>query len=123
MRILLIDDDQDICQLTAKVLTKNGYIVDAFYDAKTAVKHARENKPDLILMDVMLPGLTGPEIVKLLQGDYQFKDVPVIFLTGLVSGDDEESDEGMVVGGMRYQTLGKPYEIEKLLAMVKIHDQ
>jgi CheY-like chemotaxis protein len=120
MRILIIDDDKDLCMLTQKVLTKYGYTVDAFNNAKQGIAYAREHKPNLILMDVMLPGLTGPEIVSYFKEDLQFKDVPVIFLTGLVTGGDKGlEDEGIMVGGVRYQTLGKPYEIERLLSIVK----
>ena len=119
LRILLIDDDKDICQLTQKVLTKSGYAVDAFYDAKQGIAHARGNKPNLILMDIMLPGLSGPEIISALKADLFFKDVPVIFLTGLVSGGEGLEDEGIMVGGVKYQTLGKPYEIDRLLSIVK----
>lgn len=120
MRILLIDDDKDLCQLTQKVLTKFGYAVDAFYDAKSGIKHAREIKPNLILMDVMLPGLSGPEIVTALKAETNFKNVPVVFLTGLVSGGDADLEgEGLMVGGIQYPTLGKPYEIDRLLAVVK----
>jgi len=118
MRILLIDDDQDLCQLTKKVLEMNGYTVDAFFEAASGVKYARQNRPNLILMDIILPGLTGPEIIASLKTDQQFINIPVVFLSALVSGDDVES-EGIMVGGLKYQTIGKPYEIDKLLAIVK----
>ena len=120
MRILVIDDDEDMGQLTQKVLTKNGYVVDVFCDAELGIKNARLKKPNLILMDIMLKGLSGPEIISSLKNDPQFKGVPVVFLTGLVTGGDRSlEDEGIVVGGLKYQTLGKPYEIERLLAIVK----
>jgi len=120
MTILLLDDDKDLCQLTKKVLTTQGYSVDAFCDANAAILHAKTHKPNLILMDIMLPGLSGPEIVKILKEDPQFKQVPVIFLTGLVTGNEKDvEDEGIRVGDVLYQTLGKPYEIERLLSVVK----
>jgi DNA-binding response OmpR family regulator len=123
VRILLIDDDKDICQLTQKALTLHGYKVDAFCDPMAGIKHAQSNKPNLILMDIMLPGLSGPEIIKSLKESPQFKDIPVIFLTGLVTGDENSLEEGIMVGAQMYQTLGKPYEIEKLLAAVKKYAQ
>lgn len=120
MKILLIDDDVDICMLTQKVLEKYGYHVDAFHDAQIGVKHAMQNKPDLILMDIMLPGLSGPEVVSSLKMYSLFKDVPVVFLTSLVSGEEQGvENEGIMAGGTKYPTLGKPYEIERLLAVVK----
>lgn len=120
MKILLIDDDTDLCELTKKVLTKYGHEVAAFYESKAAIAHARQSKPNLILMDIMLPGLSGPEIVKELKADPQFQTVPVVFLTGLVTGEETNfQNEGVAVGGINYPTLGKPYEIEQLLNVVK----
>jgi len=120
MRILLVDDDKDLCQLTKKVLVLQGYTVDAFCDAKLAIDRARENKPDLILMDIMLKGSSGPEIISSLKTDPEFKDVPVVFLTALATGEERSPEGGgLTVGGVRYRTIGKPYEIESLLAAVE----
>lgn len=118
MRILLIDDDKDLCHLTKTALTKHGYEVSAFHNAEDGIKYAKNSHPNLILMDVMLPGLNGAVAVKLLKSDPQLKDIPVIFLTALVLGQ-EKGLEGINVGGLHYQTLGKPYEIETLLGVVK----
>ena len=90
----------------------------AFHEAEAGIKYARNSKPNLILMDVMLPGLSGAEAVKILKSDPQLKSIPVIFLTALVSGQDEGL-KGINVSGLHYQTLGKPYEIEELLKLVK----
>lgn len=119
MKIVIIDDDRDLCLLTQKVLTAHGHNVSAFHDPKLGIKYARESHPNMILMDVMLPGLSGPEIVKSLQADPVLKSVPVVFLTGLVSGGEKNlEDEGIMVGGLKYQTIGKPYEIARLLSVV-----
>ena len=118
MRILLIDDDKDLCHLTKTALSKHGYEVVAFHEAEAGIKYAQNTKPNLILMDVMLPGLGGAEAVKVLKADALLKNVPVVFLTALVSGQ-EKGLEGINVSGLHYQTLGKPYEIETLLEVVK----
>ena len=118
MRILLIDDDKDLCHLTKTTLTKHGYEVSAFHNAEDGIKHAKNFNPGLILMDVMLPGLNGAEAVKHLKSDPQLKNVPIIFLTALVSGQ-EKGLENIKVDGLHYQTLGKPYEIDGLLKIVK----
>lgn len=120
MNILLIDDDPDMCALTSKVLTKFGHVVGAFGNSDAGITYAKQNPVNLILMDIMLPGLSGPEIVKSFQSDARFKNIPVVFLTGLVSGQEKNfQDEGIEVGGIKYPTLGKPYEIEQLLNVVK----
>ncbi len=119
MKIVLIDDDKDLCALTQKVLSAHGHGVNAFYEPKSGMKYAKENVPDVILMDVMLPDLSGPEIVRVLQADPVLKDVPVIFLTALVSGGEKSlENEGIMVGGLKYQTIGKPYEIPRLLDVI-----
>ena len=120
MRIILIDDDKDLCHLTKLALVKNGYQVSAFNDADQGISDARKNKPDLILMDIMLPGMGGPEAVRILQSEANLKNVPVIFLTGLVAGNEATlEDVGLSVSGLNYRVLGKPYEIEKLLEVVR----
>ena len=120
MRILLIDDDKDLCHLTRTALTKQGYEVFAFHDAAAGIKHAQSSKPNLILMDVMLPGVNGAEAVKALKTDAQLQNVPVVFLTALVDGEEKNlEDMGTNVDGLNYRTLGKPYEIEKLLEVVR----
>ena len=118
MRIMLIDDDKDLCHLTKTALIKQGYEVNAFHDAEAGIKYAQNAKPSLILMDVMLPALSGAEAVKALKTDALLRNVPVVFLTALVSGQ-EQGLEGINVSGLHYHTLGKPYEIEKLLEVVK----
>ena len=120
MRILLIDDDKDLCHLTKTALTKHGYEVTAFHEAKAGLKYAKNAKPNLILMDVMLPGMNGAEAVRTLKTDPQLKNVPIVFLTALVAGEETNLEKmGLNVNGLHYYTLGKPYEIEKLLDVVK----
>lgn len=120
MRILLIDDDKDLCHLTRITLIKHGYEVSVFHDAVSGIKHAQSSKPNLILMDVMLPGVSGAEAVKALKADLQLKNIPVVFLTALVTGEEKSLEEaGLNVAGLNYRTLGKPYEIEKLLEVVR----
>ena len=120
MKILLIDDDKDLCQLTKIALLKNGYEVAAFHGAEEGINDARKSKPNLILMDVMLPGLSGAEAVRILQSDSSLRNVPVIFLTALVTGEETKfMNVGLNISGLNYRTLGKPYNIDKLLEVVK----
>ncbi|MBI4309909.1 MAG: response regulator [Candidatus Omnitrophica bacterium] len=119
-RILLIDDDRDMSHLTSTALMKKGHEVLCFQEAKKGIEEAKRQKPHLILMDVMLPGMDGGQAVKQLKMDPDLKDVPVVFLTALVSADKEGPEEvGIKVDGLTYKTLGKPYEIEQLLKTVE----
>jgi len=118
-KILIIDDDHDLANLTKITLTKNGYKVSILHSADNITDEIKTLKPDLILMDIMMPGISGAEAVRNLKGHPQLKSIPVIFLTGLVLGGEEEIEKpGISVDGQMYQTLGKPYEIDELLAVV-----
>lgn len=119
-RILLIDDDFDIRHLTKLALMKHGYQVAAFQNADEGIKDARKNIPDLILMDIMLPEMSGPEAIQILRSEESLKNIPIIFLTALIAGNETPvEDLGLSVGGLNYRMLGKPYEIDKLLEAIK----
>lgn len=122
MNILLIDDDKDLCYLTKTVLAKGGFEVAFFGNAEEGIAYARQNKPNLILMDVMLPGVGGADAVRELQKDSELKDIPIVFLTALITGKEEENIN-VNVDGLRYRTLGKPYEINKLLEVAREYVQ
>ena len=119
MLILLIDDDKDLLNLTQTVLEKHGYEISAFTTAEEGIAYARSNKPNLILMDLMLPGISGEEAVKLLRSDDNLRTVPVVFLTGLVGAEESGHDQKLKVDGLNYVSLGKPFTIQKLLEIVR----
>lgn len=118
--IMIIDDDKDLPVLVKAILVQNGYRASVYHDAESAIKDVKKKKPDLILMDFMLPGMNGAEAIKEIRKDSVNKDIAVIFLTGLVSTKDSDLKEaGINVDGLKYQTLGKPFDIKELLALVK----
>ncbi len=120
MQILLIDDDKNLCHLTRIALTKHGFDLAVAHEAATGIKQAQQDKPSLILMDVMLPDISGAEAVRFLKSDPQLKDIPVVFLTGLISSGEKGIQEGgLKVDGLNYLTLGKPFEIEDLIEAVR----
>jgi two-component system alkaline phosphatase synthesis response regulator PhoP len=113
--ILVVDDNNDFAELTQAILTKAGYHVLSANTATKSILTAKKDKPDLILMDVMLPGMNGAEIVKTLKDDAHLKHIPVIFLTGLLCLREHE----IIVDGHRYRALAKPFETNNLLKEVK----
>ena len=118
-KILLVDDDQSLAQLTKTALVKKGYEVTVARDAIKAIEEAKRQKPDLILMDIMLPQVSGGEAVKELRKDPSLINIPVVFLTALVSSGEEDIEKtGIFVDGIKYKTLGKPYEIDQLLKLI-----
>ena len=118
-KILLVDDDQSLAQLTKTALVKKGYEVTVARDALKAIEGAKRQKPDLILMDIMLPQVSGGEAVRELRKNPGLTNIPVVFLTALVSSGEEDIEKtGISVDGIKYKTLGKPYEIDQLLKLV-----
>ncbi len=117
-KIWLVDDDKNLANLTRIALVKKGYEVVIFHEALKAIEEAKKQKPDLILMDIMLPGISGGDAVQELRKNPALKNIPVIFLTGLVSSEEDIEKTGINIDGVIYKTLGKPYEIEQLLQMV-----
>ena len=116
-KIWLVEDDQNLANLTKIALVKSGHEVVVFHEAAPVVEQAANQAPDLILMDVMLPDLNGPQLVKILKKNAHLTDTPVIFLTALLS--TEESELGLTVDKINYRTLGKPYKVDRLLELVK----
>ena len=118
-KILIVDDDRDLSDLTKSVLVRGGYEVLISHDSSMGIDMAKKQKPDLILMDVMLPGMNGAEVVKLLKSEPILREIPVLFLTALLSDADKYNTEGIRVDGKHYTAIAKPYEIKDLLEKVK----
>jgi DNA-binding response OmpR family regulator len=114
-RILVVDDDPTYLTLEEKVLKREGYEVVTAEDGAQAMSLYREQEFDLVLLDVMMPGVDGFEVSRTLrEGDRQ-KRVPVVFVT---SKDDSKSmQEGFRSGGRVYLT--KPFTNFQLVKMVK----
>ena len=79
-KVLVVDDDKNICELLKLYLNKEGFETYFAYDGSEAVTSAKENEPDIIILDVMMPVINGWEACKLIR---QFSDVPIIMLTAL----------------------------------------
>lgn len=113
-RILAVDDEESlIAALTCRLEASNYEVLHAF-DGREALSKAKGEKPDLIILDIMLPFLDGYEICRLLKFDSKFKDIPIIMLTSKVSENDRKT--GMEVGADAYLT--KPYEAKELLGKI-----
>jgi len=112
--ILCIDDDREVQNLLEKILTVAGYTVITAGDGVQGLIEARNNKPDLILLDVIMPGMEGFSVCSQLQGDKETAYIPVIFLTAL--GGEEDRAKAFAVGAVDF--LAKPVPKEILLAKV-----
>jgi len=113
--ILVIDDDDGIQRSVQKVLLPNGYSVLTATSGERGLQIAKVQKPDLILLDVILPGIKGREVCSQLKEDEETRDIPVIFLTAKNSPDDINAE--MAVGAASH--IAKPVNAKILLAEIK----
>jgi signal transduction histidine kinase len=117
INILIVDDTPHNIQLAANMLSKEGYRIAFDEDGESALQRVRDVNFDLILLDIMMPGMDGYEVCRRLKDNPGTTDVPVIFLTART--DTESIVRGFEVGGVDYIT--KPFEKAELLARVKTH--
>jgi DNA-binding response OmpR family regulator len=116
-RILVVDDEASITRLLKLNLEQtNAYEVRTENDAKAAQAVAEEFKPDLILLDVMMPGMDGGELAACFQANPRLKSVPIVFLTAAAT-KGEVYARGGKVGGLPF--LAKPVEIAEVVACIK----
>ena len=112
-KILLVDDERDILELIGFNLEKEGYEVYTAENGRKAIEVANRVIPDLILLDVMMPGLDGFEVVRRLRNEGS--TAPVLFLTARDSTEDKV--RGLTVGGDDYVT--KPFSLEEVIARIR----
>ncbi len=113
-KILVVDDEPEICELISINLINNGFIVFVAESGTQAIDMARIHNPDLIILDVLLPGLNGFQICQELRKN---SDVPILFLS--CKDDDTDKILGLTLGGDEYIT--KPFSPGVLVARVKAH--
>ncbi|MFH1683829.1 MAG: response regulator transcription factor [Candidatus Margulisiibacteriota bacterium] len=113
-KILVVDDAPEISVLMADILTPYGYEVDAAPSANAAWEKIRKNPPDLILLDIMMPGKNGYEFCEELKQS-TFKAIPVIMVS--VKRDQEDLDKGIKVGAADYVT--KPFDPNDLVNRIR----
>ncbi len=112
--ILIVEDDLDTADSLKLKLEGRGYNVLAIYDGLQALEMARKVRPALIILDIMVPGLTGYHVCRLLKFDERYRKIPIIMLTGKV--DRESREAGTKAGADLYMT--KPFELNDLLEEV-----
>lgn len=113
-KILIIDDEEDLAKLTAKRLKSEGYEVFMHFDGAGAVEAVQDIKPDLILLDIKLPHVTGLDIFEKLRADSNLKNIPIIFFSASSSDEKLCHEEFKGTGFIK-----KPYDHIKLLASIR----
>jgi twitching motility two-component system response regulator PilH len=116
--ILLVDDSKTELHHLSEILTKNGYSVRTAANGEEALRRLAEGKPDLILMDVVMPGQNGFQLTRAITRDPRFADVPVIMCTS----KNQETDKvwGMRQGARDY--VVKPVDADDLLGKIRAFD-
>tara|TARA_B100001115_G_scaffold184008_1_gene184751 strand:- start:408 stop:1109 length:702 start_codon:yes stop_codon:yes gene_type:complete len=112
--ILVVEDDSDIRELISFNLKNEGYQVFEANDGEVGIDKARNNNPDLILLDLMLPGIQGLDVCRIIKSDQETKEIPIIMVTAL--GQEEDIVKGLETGADDYIT--KPFSIKVLIARV-----
>ena len=113
-KILIVDDQKDVLKVLDKRLSGAGYLVIKAENGKDALLLAKAERPNLIVLDVIMPEMDGAETAAILKKDPETKDIPVIFLTCLFTEKDEK--EGHLVGGKYF--VAKPYNPNEMLEIV-----
>ncbi|MFA4905087.1 MAG: response regulator [Candidatus Margulisiibacteriota bacterium] len=114
-KLLIIEDERDIVEALEYNLKKEGFAVSKAYDGLQGLKLAREISPDLIILDLMLPGLDGLELCRTIKREPPTENIPVIMLTA--KGGETDKVVGLEVGADDYIT--KPFSMRELIARVR----
>ena len=115
MKILVVDDERDILDTVSTRLRSAGYTVVTADTGQGGLNAAVKEKPDLILLDVMLPDIDGGTVASQLRDNAMTRQIPVVFLTCIVSGQEVEGRD--TIGGNKF--IAKPFKSEELLAKVR----
>jgi len=111
-KILIIDDDVELCELVGEYLTREGFEVEAVHNGDKGLECALSSQPALVVLDIMLPGMTGLEVLRRLRSESM---MPVLILTA--RGDDVDRIVGLEIGADDY--LAKPFNPRELVARVR----
>jgi len=114
-KILIVDDEVDLVDLVKLRLEANSYQVVVAYDGQAALGVVKKEKPDLIILDLMLPKLDGYKVCRMLKFDQKYKKIPIILFSA--KAQDEDKTIGEEVGADAY--VVKPFEPKVLLAKIK----
>jgi len=116
-KVLVIDDEQEFCNLVKKNIEKTDeFEVHIATNGDDGIRLAKEMKPDLILLDVVMPGMDGGDVVSIIRNDQSIKDTPIVFLTALVREEEASSQLSFTKG---YSFLAKTVTVGELIACIK----
>jgi len=120
--ILIVDDEEDVLELVRYNLDKNGYKIETAKTGEEALTKARAKLPDMVILDLMLPGIDGLSVCKKLKGDSKTQNIPVIMLTA--HSDPRDIDKARAGGILEYITKPfDPMELREKIANAMSHSK
>jgi CheY-like chemotaxis protein len=116
-KILVIDDEPELVKAVEIRLKTTGYKVEVAYDGLSGIDKAKETKPDLILLDIIMPKMDGYEVCKTLKSNSKTKDIPIIIFTASIAVGQQELEKKCVSAGAQAAII-KPFETQDLLNII-----
>lgn len=117
MKVLVVDDDEQVLELVTSLLEARGHAVRCAHDGGAALEQVATERPDAIFLDIMMPGVDGATVAQQLREESDTADIPIIFLTGLVDAE-EMRRRGPKIGGQFF--LAKPFDAERLYQVLEL---
>ncbi len=115
-KVMVIDDAEDFCEFVKVILEATGdFQVSSCNSGRMAVRQVERHKPDIILLDIMMPEMDGSEVASALKADDATQDIPIAFITSLVSERDVDSGQGVIDG---HYFIAKPVQTDKLINVI-----
>ena len=115
--ILVVDDEQHVVHVVSAMLTRKGHEVMVASNGREALETIETCQPDLLLLDIVMPEMDGATLAKELQKRPETKDIPIVFLTGLVDINSNRDESSALAG---HHVLGKPFGAEELYRIIDL---
>ena len=114
-KVVLVDDDRHVVDVVSMMLAQRRYSVITVSDGRRALEKIGEELPDLVLLDIVLPGMDGTTIAQKLLENPRTSDIPIVFLTGLVEAEETHRDANRIGG---HYFLAKPFDARELFDVI-----
>lgn len=115
-KILLVEDDPFLSRMYVKIFKMRGFSIQAEYDGEAGLAAAKEDKPDIILLDIMMPKMNGLEVLEALKADPNTKTIPVVMLTNL---SDQKQQKTALEGGAVKYLIKSEFDPDETVEVVK----
>ena len=119
LKVLVIDDDPVMVRLASNLLKNDGYEVIQAYNGKEGLRKAQEEKPNLVLLDILMPDLDGKEVARRLRADPLTADIPIVFMTVTIDLKTDKGDQTIDIDRFSFRGFAKPIHNRKILSVIR----